>query len=146
MKKLYRLLIIFFIVIMGFIGYNVWENAMPEPPAMTVQLGDKVYETKRGTYCWSTFSNSVCVDMIAPHEMKIVSVGTVTPASEIKLHFSHPPNSVDVQLWHGDYNYETVATKTTFTAPTEPGIYLYNVFARWHDKGDVSAIFQIEVQ
>jgi len=120
------------------------------PPSPSVIVEDMDVPTIQGSYCWSGLINSKCVDMIAPSELlasKELKPIQVPPQSNIKIQFKKQPKpgSLGANLWiHGTP--QTVNVKDSqFTAPKEPGVYVYDIYAAW-EKGASSYAFMIEVK
>lgn len=149
MKK-YIVIVLLTIVVAG-CWYWFVVQASTKPPVPVITIGQQQLEVARGSYCWSSFLTSECVDTISPPELlehEGISPTVVSPASEIQITFKREPKkeSVGVNVWLDGGDAESVAlTNNTFIAPKEKGIYIYDVFARW-DKGDASYAFVIEVQ
>lgn len=149
MKKYIAILLI--VGIIASAGYWFIVQLSLKPPIPIITTGQQQLEVARGSYCWSSFLTSECVDTISPPELlehEGISPTVVSPASEIQITFKREPKkeSVGVNVWLDGGDAESVAlTNNTFIAPKEKGIYIYYMFARW-DKGDASYAFAIEVQ
>src|SRR5262245_57177462 len=48
---------------------GVNEMTGDKPPQVSVQIGDQLFETVLGTYCWSGGGQSVCADTGGPVEL-----------------------------------------------------------------------------
>jgi hypothetical protein len=120
------------------------------PPSPSVIMEDMDVPTIQGSYCWSGFINSKCVDMIAPPELlasKELKPIQVPPQSSIKIQFKKQPKpgSLGANLWTQGTPKTVKVKGNEFTAPKEPGVYVYDIFAAW-ENGSSSYAFTIEVK
>lgn len=122
-----------------------------KPPSPTITVGDINIPTAQGTYCWSGFMNSKCVDMISPlgivahNDLKAV---VVSPEAKLNIVFKNKPKkgTLGANIWISDEKTETANLKgNILTVPSEKGVYVYDVHAGW-EKGDSSSVFVIEVR
>ncbi|WP_240702996.1 hypothetical protein [Cohnella luojiensis] len=71
------------------------DLAGEQPPKAMIQIGNQLYETKLGTYCWTT----KCVDTVGPVELlKDKKPIIVNPSDEITLvmDYESKPNKFHV--------------------------------------------------
>ena len=71
----------------------------------------------------------------------------VAPRSSIHLSYDPPPivGSIEVSRWIGSRPQDVALTgEQSITAPRDPGVYVYSVFARW-PQGDSTHVFRIEI-
>ncbi|MFJ3386723.1 hypothetical protein [Lysinibacillus sp. NPDC086135] len=145
MKGVKISIITFFIVV--FLLIIMLLNAGPPKP-IVLSEGKKI-TVLQGTYCWSKFTGSECVDKISPSTIidnnKIVPF-PVSPQSEIKINFKKQPiDEIEVEMEHLGESKKIKVEGNVFSAPNEKGKYIYIVSSRW-DKGSSSYIFTIEVK
>ncbi|MGO4789327.1 hypothetical protein AB4124_18105 [Paenibacillus sp. 2KB_20] len=63
-----------------------------QPPKAEIQIGEQMYETKLGTYCWDSKNQSRCVDTIGPVELlKGENPVTVQPGEVITFVMNYEP-------------------------------------------------------
>lgn len=120
------------------------------PPMPTVQADHKNIKVTRGTYCWEGRLQTTCEDTISPPDIvksQQIKPKRVAPNADIEIKFQQKPNedTLGVNIWSGERAENVPLTDNHFRAPRRPGIYVYDVFARW-DEGDASYTFTIEVQ
>ena len=122
------------------------------PPKLTLEINNKIYDTEQGTYCWG----NKCVDMIGPEEiMEGKETIKVAPNEEIKLLMKYKPAQIEAHLSHfkDGIQKEIPMKDYKFNAPSEPGIYYYSASFWWMvpnkpntSEGDSSYVFAIEVE
>lgn len=88
--------------------------------------------------------------MASPPELvKNKPAVAVKPGAKITISYEKEPasGSIGVTQWK-DVNNPTAANfqGNVLTVPKEKGVYIYDVFARWDNKGDASHAFVIEVK
>lgn len=125
------------------------------PPAAKVQIENQVYETKLGTYCWSSENQSRCVDTGGPVELlKGKAPISVAPGEVIKfvMEYEPQPNKFHVNQIHDNEITEIKFDNLQFNAPTQEGIYYYTIGVWWMDEkrenvanGDAFYNFVIDV-
>ncbi|MDR9857913.1 hypothetical protein RJP21_30425 [Paenibacillus sp. VCA1] len=134
---------------------TVRELTGGQPPKASIQIGDKLHDTKLGTYCWSSKNTSTCVDTPGPAELlKNKKPVSVSPGAEIKfvMDYEPLPNKIHLeQLSEGKYT-EIAVIDNTFRAPTQKGIYYFSYGVWWMDEkrehvalGDAFYVFALEV-
>lgn len=147
MKQIKWFFLLLAVVAIAIVATTILRETSPlTPPLAEVKIGGAKLQVTQGSYCWSSFGKGECVDKVAPHEMELGIPQVVAPEETISIAYKEAPSEHGVNIWRGDYNYETLTNDYTLTAPLEPGIYIYHSFARWSGKGDSSSIFQIEVK
>lgn len=127
-----------------------------EPPKAMIQVGKETYETKLGSYCWSSNNQGKCVDTAGPVELlKGKNPIAIKPGKAVtfKVNYSPKPEEFDVIQFINNKDTIIPFDNGRFTAPTQKGIYYYSVLARWLDKkdkniskGDASYVFALEVK
>lgn len=118
------------------------------PPKPIILSEGKKITVLQGTYCWSKFPGSECVDKISPSSIidnnKIVPF-SVSPQSEIKINFKKQPiDEIEVEMEHLGESKKIKVEGNVFSAPNKKGTYIYVISGRW-EKGSSSYIFTIEV-
>lgn len=120
------------------------------PPKPLVMAEGQQITTEQGSYCWNTLVSNTCVDKISPIDMMVEShtmPTAVSPNSTIEITFKKSPIAdIIVNRWQrSDENEGITMTNHTFTAPENPGVYIYSVYGEWV-QGSSSVVFAIEVQ
>lgn len=120
------------------------------PPDVTVQVGDRTFATKLGTYCWGR-----CVDMVgAAQLLEGREPIRVNPNQEVSLTMAYEPkpNQFHLMQESGSGQTEIPLSGNTFKAPALPGLYYYTYSVWWMDEhranvsnGDASYVFALEV-
>ncbi|MFJ8089499.1 hypothetical protein ACIQ7N_15015 [Lysinibacillus sp. NPDC095746] len=131
MKAIKIGIITFFIV--AFLLIIMLLNAGPPKP-IVLSEGKKI-TVLQGTYCWSKFTGSECVDKISPSSIidnnKIVPF-SVSPQSEIKINFKKQPiDEIEVEMEHLGESKKIKVEGNVFSAPIEKGKYIYIISGRW---------------
>ncbi|TCZ80917.1 hypothetical protein E0485_01115 [Paenibacillus albiflavus] len=156
MKKIFIITLISFLLLTGCGKERTEELTGNQPPIAEIHIGDKVYETKLGTYCWSSENQGTCVDSIGPVELlKNEKPITVSPGAVIKFVINSDlmPNKFFVEQITGDHQITEVAVNdNAFQAPIQKGIYYYSYGVWWMDEkkpnvahGDAFYNFVLEV-
>jgi len=127
-----------------------------DPPDVMIQIGKETYETKLGSYCWSSNNHGKCVDIAGPVELlKGKNPIEIKPGKAVtfKMNYSPKPDEFDVMQIINNKETKIPFDKGSFTAPTQKGIYYYSVSVWWMDKkdkniskGDASYVFALEVK
>ncbi|MCM3783444.1 hypothetical protein M3231_10700 [Neobacillus mesonae] len=141
MKK--KLLIIAGIVIFLMIIYVTSRTFfLTEPPDLTVKIDGEEHSFLKGSYLWG----SAVAD--APHPFELVEQREsykIAPNTELILSFSIDPSEYSVELITGVTSSRPIPVRNnTLFAPSEPGIYVIEVFGKW-PAGTGSYVAQIEV-
>ncbi len=120
-----------------------------EPPLATIKEGKTDIKAYQSSYCWG----NVCADyadaetMLKDEPATVVNSGA---AISIAFKISAKPSTVSLTQFKDGRPTEVPFSKGKMTAPTETGVYYYNVFASWGNgkltKGDTSAAFAIEIK
>ncbi|MGN7479449.1 cAMP-binding protein [Solibacillus silvestris] len=149
MKNANRLFVIIGIIVLIIAGrYYLAQNEAAELPAVTVVTNEQTIDSVRGSYCWHSAGEGICVDTAAPHEIVMdqkMSYVKVQPGEVMEFQYSQNVTSVSVQQWLTDYDYKEIATSPRFNAPTEKGTYIISSMARFSN-GDVTDTIAIEVE
>lgn len=152
MKKIFYIILLSFVLLTG-CGKGTTEGFTGnQPPKAEIQIGDDLYGTKLGTFCWS----SRCADSIGPVELlKNEKPITVPPGTVIKFVMHHEllPNKSFVQQITEDKQITEVAVNdNAFQAPIQKGTYYYSYGVWWMDEkeanvahGDAFYYFVLEV-
>ncbi|GAK39096.1 hypothetical protein PUW24_21930 [Paenibacillus urinalis] len=128
-----------------------------KPPGVQIKIADQFYDTKLGTYCWSSNNMGVCVDTAGPVEhLEDVTPLKVSPEATIQfvMNYEPKPNQFSLQQYSGVNIHKKVSIENNaFTAPTQEGTYYYSYGAWWMDEeneqvshGDAFYHFVIEVE
>lgn len=124
------------------------------PPLPIITVDDRTIDVTQSSYCWTSKNKSECVDYAGPEEMlKDKPMEQVYTNARLNYKFDvKKPSEMSVTLFH-DGSFATEELTTDFIeAPSEPGIYYYNVSALWLldkekriSEGSSSYVFAIEV-
>lgn len=110
------------------------------PPEPTIKAGETLIPTVLSTHCWT----QGCADYpLPPDHLRGVEYPPVTVPGGATLTVTFPTRPIEpitITQWVGQQ-----ATPSSFAVPAEPGIYTYNVGARWK-QGSAIYIFQVEVK
>jgi hypothetical protein len=124
---------------------------LPEPPKPTIAWKEKTAVAVPTSSCWSYGSEAACIDTAAPPELigeKNPPPLQVKPGAVITISYEHPPadQSLVLTQWSGsDPITRELPNDGKWTAPEQPGWYLFDVRARWQ-QGDAGHAFVIEVR
>lgn len=126
-----------------------------QPPKAEIQIGERMYETKLGTYCWESKNQSRCEDTIGPVELlKGENPVSVKPGEAIKfvMNYEPQPNKYHVEQINEGKLTEVVVKENSFHAPTQKGTYFYSYGVWWMDehvenqsRGDAFYYFVLKV-
>ncbi len=138
MKKIFYITLFSFVLLTGCGKGTTEEFTGNQPPNAEIQIGDEVYETKLGTYCWS----SRCVDSIGPVEfLKNEKPITVPPGAVIKFVMDYEPlpnKSFVEQITEDKKITEVAVNDSTFQAPIQKGTYYYSYGVWWMDEKEAN--------
>jgi hypothetical protein len=119
-----------------------------EPPVPIVEVDGTAVTTVRGTYCWRHGDTSLCADAVDPAKLVARMVAPlVAPGATVTVRFPLAPNPGSVGVnWWADHGAQaiSVAKDGSFQVPITPGLYVYEVHARWAP-GDASYAFLLSV-
>ncbi len=151
----------YFLYVVALFGFtlmgcsNTNELAVGKPPNAYIEIDNKKFETKLGTYCWQGDGKSECVDTAGPVELlegkkpiKVKSGENIT----FVMDYEPKPNKFHVVQISNNKETEVIVTDNRFTAPTQPGVYYYSYGVWWMDEkeanlshGDAFYAFVLEV-
>src|SRR5690625_1079169 len=101
-----------------------------KPPAAKVQIENQVYETKLGSYCWSSKNVSTCVDSIGPIELLEGKPPiSVAPGEVIRfvMEYEPQPNKFHINQIQDHDITEIKSDDLQFNAPTQAGTFYYSI-------------------
>lgn len=123
-----------------------------QPPKARIEVGEKSYETRLGTYCWKR----TCVDTAGSVELlKGKTPVKVKPNEEVRfvIDYEPKPNEISLTQWKYGQEKEVNVKGNRFLAPKEKGIYYYDYGVWWMDEkeenlsnGDAFYAFVLEVE
>ena len=130
------------------VGLVAWRAAPSEPPDVRVTSDGESIAVQRGSYCWRGTFSGRCVDTAGPPELvQGMEPVPVEPGAPVEFRFGREPSEVAVHLWpEGEPEEVPLTGARSFTAPLEPGTYVYSIFGRWDGRGDVTYAFTIRVE
>lgn len=127
-----------------------------KPPETKIQIGDRIYPTVLGTYCWSSKLKSECVDTAGPEgllEGKVPIAVESGEEVELVMNYEPLPNEIHLSQMISDIETKVEVENHRFTAPTEQGVYYYYYGVWWMDEteenvsnGDAFYAFALEVK
>lgn len=120
------------------------------PPDLHYVIGDSLSPMNRGSYCWTSDTVGMCVDMIPPSYEENQHI--LFPSHTIELLFFPPvPDTISVSLHPGSNMMTRIADialidikidddgRIFANIPEEiEGHFILSVFATWEDYGDAS--------
>ncbi|WP_077324777.1 hypothetical protein [Virgibacillus siamensis] len=139
----------------GIFSKNTDENGDltgDSPPNAYIKIDNKKYDTKLGSYCWTT----KCVDKVGPAELLKDKDPIQVQAGEsitFGMDYTPKPNEVHLSRISNGNETEVEVEDNHFKAPVEKGIYFYAYGVWWMDAeeenlshGDASYAFVLEVK
>jgi hypothetical protein len=142
-----RLFLILFVILVGCTP----SGSVGSPPPVSVVVNDSTYNTKLGSYSWSSkgllSSIGVDADGESPYNIAIdMEPIPVRKSSKIEILTENKP-TLSVYIWDDEStgDYEVPLDDNMLEVPDEPGRYVYEVYAEW-DQGNGSYTFVIEVE
>ena len=114
----------------------------------TIKADGKSIKVVQGSYCWSSFIKSQCASMPTPPDlikMEKINPIIVKPEEKIEITFKNPPTEYGINLWSGNTS-DVSLQNNILIAPSEPGIYIYDVYGHWPNGDSASSAFTIEVE
>lgn len=152
-KWLLSFIVLFVITV---VGCSSNELTGSKPPTAMIRIGEEVFPTKLGSYCWTVRNKSTCVDTAGPVELlENDDPILVNPGEEIifEMDYAPRPDVANVIQVNGSNETEVVVEDNRFTVPEEKGVYYYSYGVWWMDKkepnvsnGDAFYSFFVEVQ
>lgn len=131
------------------------EMTGEKPPKVLLEIGNKKYETKLGTYCWKEAGKGICVDTAGP--VKLLEGKDpikVKPGETISFLMDYEPKPTEftVEQFINNKQSEVEIKDNQVKAPMQKGVYYYSYGVWWKDekdsnvsKGDAFYAFVIEV-
>ena len=127
--------------------YTSGSGGSSHPPKATITIDDKELSYQKGSYCWSDSGQGVCADTVGAEDLtKDVEPLVVNKNGSINISYEEQPSELFVRMLKNGNEVQKMQDKYEVKVPSEAGTYVYNVFARWKDKGDASLAFKITVQ
>jgi hypothetical protein len=123
------------------------KSSEPKLPEATITIDGKAVSYKKGTYCWKTSDQGMCVDKAGAYELTKDSAPlVVTSNSTIKISYEEQPSELFVRVLKDGKVHQQTNDDYELQVPSEQGTYIYDIFARWKKKGDLALAFKIEIQ
>ena len=145
------LLILFVLINFTLTGCSTDGISGEKPPKVNITVGNENFETKLGTYCWT----SGCVDTIGPVELLEGKSPIQVNAGEkisFLMEYEPKPNAFHLIQIRESNESEVLIEKNSFFAPTQKGVYTYSYGVWWIDDkkenvshGDAFYAFVLEV-
>jgi len=124
------------------------EENFPEPPNLSIQVGEEILDPVLGTYSWSVEHEdgtvtATEVDSAAPPELvSIIDPMEVTADTTIDLDFEEQPDRYTVRIWDEDSN---VLSESDEVVLSGEGIVIYEVLAHW-EQGTATYAFSLDIE
>ncbi|MCP3032860.1 hypothetical protein LF817_16155 [Halobacillus sp. A1] len=124
------------------------EEAVPEPPSLTVSVEEETIRPSLGTYSWSVDNGDGTESLIesgsfAPPELvKGSNPMQVSANTDVELDFEEQPERYSVRIWGDDNN---VVNNSDEVVLSDKGKNVYEVLAHW-DQGTASYAFSLDVE
>ena len=143
-----------------------------EPPLATLEINGKSQDARVGSYCWSTKDEldepvEACQDSVGVPTVFAPLVASSPVTAQLHFAMKEPPDQIsasvfvaskayefevpvgDLHIW--SYKEGTLVTlqprsNQELTLELDPGLYVFNVFCVWENKGESSYGFFIEVK
>lgn len=115
-----------------------------------MSAGEKEIPTVGGSYCWSGLLSSRCVDYVYANPLEMAKEAktiNIAPNEEIAINFKTEPldGTYKIEQWIDDHRQKEIELNNgIFLAPSDKGLYIYYITARWK-RGDGSYAFSIKV-
>ncbi|QZY88211.1 hypothetical protein [Exiguobacterium acetylicum] len=127
----------------------VFEPFRGAPPNPEIEAKGKDVPTVQGSYCWDSLLRSQCVDKTYRDGLDLAkgkTPVTVSAGAPVRVELSGDLKSVKLSQWDDQKQESPIALKKDqFNAPTEPGLYAYELNSRW-EQGDGQFGFLLKVQ
>lgn len=131
----------------GDISTGSGKSSEPKVPEATITINGKAVSYKKGTYCWKTSDQGMCVDKAGAEELtKDSDPFVVTSNGTIKISYEKQPSELFVRVLKDGNEHQQNQDEYELQVPSEQGTYIYDVFARWKKKGDLAIAFKIKIQ
>ncbi|MEG2286481.1 MAG: hypothetical protein RSC00_01115 [Ruthenibacterium sp.] len=126
------------------------ESALP---LITVRYNDGEMSAQniyRAGYQWSFFTTveDWQAPDLAPEDLPITPV-EIQPGTPLEMSFSSTPSSLRIWRAAGRYSSDFLELSCPisgeFSAPANPGIYLYRAVASWGHRGEIQYYFALSV-
>ncbi len=151
---MYRIIGILSIILILMTGCGSNSNAtgsgkseQNEPPEASITVQDKDVSFQQGSYCWSSSGQGVCVDKSGAEDLtKDIEPMIVQGNETIRISYEEEPSQLHVRILKDGNVHANLKDQSEFQTPAEPGIYVYDVFAKWREKGDLAIAFKIKVE
>lgn len=115
-----------------------------EPPNAEGKVNGQKIEFIKGAYQW----NNTIADTGTPDQVvKNRTVYEVKPNAQLTLNFNgSKPSEVSAELWSKEHTSSLETQGEAFLLPSEPGLYVLNVWGKWSGNNRASYIAAIEVK
>ena len=139
-------LVVLLILVVCIIVFEPFRGAPPNPD---VEANGKNVPTVQGSYCWNSLLRSQCVDKTYRDGLDLAkrkTPVTVSAGASVRIELSGDLKSVKLSQWNDQkQGFPVALKKNQFNAPTEPGLYAYELNSRWK-QGDGQFGFLLKVQ
>jgi hypothetical protein len=151
----YRIVTLSLLAVITLIGCSSQQIVGDKPPTVMISIGNEIYETKLGSYCWQNGNTGACVDTVGPVDLLADAPPIrVKPGELITFVMNYEPQPNEFHVVQMTENKETdiELKENHIIAPEEKGIYYYSYGVWWMDEnkknvshGDAFYAFVIEV-
>ena len=145
-NKLFLLIAFIILIIIG--RYTILKDADVAIPIASVVTNEQQIQSIRGSYCWQSKGEGVCIDTAAPHELieqEKYTYAKVKPNETIEFKYDQTPSNITIQQWIVENDYKEIATTLRFKAPAAKGKYIISALVRFAN-GDLTDTIAIEVE
>lgn len=143
-------------ILLIYVCYSNISYVTGKPPKLKIIVGDHMYDTKLGTYCWKGLMSHKCVDTAGAVELldgeKPILVHQ-NEKIEIRVKSDLKPDEYSLTVFNEGAEKSVKIKKFLFSAPKEKGIYYYAFSAWWMDEnrqnianGDAYYAFVLKVE
>ncbi len=143
-------------ILLIYVCYSNISYVTGKPPKMKIFVGDQMYNTKLGTYCWKGLMSHKCVDNAGAIELLKGEEPIVVQPNEkieIRVKSNLKPDEYNLTVLNEEAEKSVKIKKYIFSAPKEKGIYYYAFSAWWMDEnrqnisnGDAYYAFVLKVE
>ncbi|WLD93422.1 hypothetical protein [Alkalihalobacillus sp. AL-G] len=116
------------------------------PPEPSIYINGVGIPFERGSYCWQENNQAVCADTAGAKELMRESAAFVVREGEfIWIDFDLQPSTIDTTLFTSNQEQMIDMKEGQIKLPSDPGIYIIELFVRWEHKGDAMYAFKIKI-
>jgi len=143
-------------ILLIYVCYSNISYVTGKPPKLKIFVGDQMYNTKLGTYCWKGLMSHKCVDTAGAIALLVGEKPIIVQPNEkieIRVKSNLKPDEYSLTVLSEGTEKSVNIKKNLFSAPKEKGIYYYAFSAWWMDEnrqnisnGDAYYAFVLKVE